>query len=171
MGNKDHNDGPLPSRGERDGRALPSQDEGGANRPRSRRAASVVLAPAVCHVGHKDNHQARHQRIPSGPSVWRGPRGSRRTSDHSSSFRRPTRSSARVRTRRPPTRSGATPANRDVGSSTPGHPPPSRPATLHPRLRQARRRTIQSSVALHRTFQSSFKGQCQLQSGHPRSSK
>ena len=103
LGDQDYYDRPLSSRGKRDGRKIPSQVEGGVDRPRSGRTASVVLASPMRHAGHKDDDKAGCQRVSSGPSIRRRPRGARGTSPQTSSSGRPTSSSTRVRARRPST--------------------------------------------------------------------
>ena len=123
LGDQDRHDDSLPSRIQRDGRALPSQAEGGSDSPWNGRAPSMVLAPSVRHVGDPDDGEAGYIGVSSGLGFWRGTRGPRGTTSFSASNRRPTRASTRIRARRSAPRGVETAADGNLGPSASSRPP------------------------------------------------
>ena len=63
LGHSSDFDGPLPSRGKRDGGTLPQTTQGGAHRPRFRRAREVVLEAANGSSRNTHDRQAGHWRV------------------------------------------------------------------------------------------------------------
>ena len=153
MGHSGHYDHPLPPRGQRPRREVPSPPQGVSDSAGSGRARTLVLETSNGLIGHPDDCKTGRGSISIGSGVWRRPGSARRGPPQGACFRRSTLSSAGNSPRQSQTGSGAPPTDGDIRPSAPIGPLARRFTDLLTCFRQERRRPVIIVFSLHRPLQ------------------